>query len=123
MNEVISVIAGKGPKAYSANMMSAVLRLFALAALLLMPLGTGSMVAAAAPPTAVSGEGHCGDHQKPADAPTKMSLHCASCSALPASSDVADLSDLRPELPRLIVASAVPHENELEIATPPPKLS
>ena len=104
-------------------MISAVLRLFTLAALLLMPLGTGSMVVAASPESATSAEGHCGDHQKPTDAPTKMSLHCAACSALPASTNVAESSDLRPELPRLIVAATAPSETDLEIATPPPKLS
>ena len=118
-----SVIARTGQTAYRPGMVSAVLRLLALAALILMPLGTGSMVVAAETRSAASAEGHCGDHQKPADAPAKMSLHCASCSALPASDAAVELSDLCPELPRLIVAAKAPSQNELEIATPPPKLS
>ena len=117
-----SVIARTGGRAYRPRMVSAVLRLFALAALILMPLGTGSVVVAAEPQSEASGEGYCGDHQKPADAPAKMSLHCASCSALPASDDVVEVTELRPDLPRLIVAAKAPSQNELEIATPPPKL-
>lgn len=116
-----TLIAGKRSRTYGRDMGSALLRLLALAALFLMPFSMGTMASAAVPETAAATEGHCGDHQKPADAPAKMSMHCASCSALPASNYVVEYSDLRPSPPRFIRATRAVSDNVLEIATPPPR--
>lgn len=116
------IIARTGSRPYRGVMASAVFRLLALAALILMPFGMGGAASAAIPQIAVAAERHCGDHQKPDDHPAKMDMHCASCSALPASSFALGPSELRPELPRIILATTAISDNELEIATPPPKL-
>ena len=92
--------------------------LFALA---LMPLGmTG--VAAAAMPSPAAAAGHCDDHQKPADAPAKMDMQCATCAALPAIAANAVGPQLRPELPRLVKAANALSDTEPETDTPPPRL-
>jgi hypothetical protein len=102
-------------------MASALLRILMLVALALMPLGmTGGAAAAASSPAAAAG--HCDDHQKPADAPAKMDLQCATCAALPAvEANVAD-PQLRPELPRLVKAAKIVSDTDPETDTPPPRL-
>lgn len=92
-----------------------------LVALALMPLSmTGTATAAAPSPGAAAG--HCDDHQKPTDAPAKMSMHCATCAALPAvQANIADRG-LRPELPRLVKAADALSDTEPETDTPPPRL-
>ena len=91
-----------------------------LVAIALMPLGMTGTAAAASSPGAAAG--HCDDHQKPADAPAKMNMHCATCAALPAvEAKVAD-PGLRPELPRLVKAANALSDTEPETDTPPPRL-
>ena len=115
------VIAAKGSPAYVARMPGALLRLVMLIALALMPFGITN-----APAMAASGSGsvsgHCDDHQKPADAPAKMDMHCATCAALPAD-EAAAVTELRPQAPILISTVHALSDTQPEIATPPPQLS
>ena len=92
--------------------------LFALA---LMPLRMTGAAAVAMPSPAASA-GHCGEHQKPADAPAKMDIQCATCAALPAIAANAVGPQLRPELPRLVKAAKFLSDTEPETDTPPPRL-
>jgi len=91
-----------------------------LIALGLMPVGMTGAAAAAPSPVAVGA--HCENHQKPADAPAKMDMHCATCAALPVLQ--ANLTDrgLRPELPRLVKAANALSDTEPETDPPPPRL-
>jgi hypothetical protein len=101
-------------------MASALLRILMLVALALMPVGmTGAAAAAAPSPAAVSG--HCDDQQKPADAPAKMDMQCATCAALPAAEANTAEPELRPELPRLVKAAKALSNAEPETDTPPPR--
>ena len=115
-----SVIAAKGSPAYVARMPAALLRLVMLIALAFMPFGMTSAPAMAASVSS-SAPGHC-DEQKPADAPAKMDMHCATCAALPAD-EPAEVAELRPQAPILISATHALSGTQPEIATPPPKLS
>ena len=117
-----SVIVGQGSRPYGAVMPAVLLRLLMLLALALMPFGMASSPAlAAAAPAATAG--HCERHQEPGDAPAKMEIHCASCTALPSAQAVKEGSDLRPEVPRHLKAMNALPGTEPEIATPPPRLS
>jgi hypothetical protein len=101
-------------------MPAALLRLIMLVALAFMPLGmTGAPAIAATVSSAAAG--HCDEHQKPADAPAKMSLHCAACAALPAVEPTA-ISELKPQAPKRISAMNALSDTVPEIATPPPRL-
>ena len=91
-----------------------------LVALALMPLGMAGAPAAAGP-LAGAGSGHCDEHQKPADAPADVDMHCATCAALPVLETAAGGSELRPELPRLVHAARAMTDAEPELATPPPR--
>lgn len=115
-----SVIAAKGLPVYVAPMPAALIRLVMLIALAFMPFG---MTSAPAMATSVSSSatGHCDEHQKPADAPAKMDMHCATCAALPAD-EPAEVAELRPQAPILISAIHALSDTQPEIATPPPKL-
>ena len=98
---------------------SALFRLLALFALMLMPAGMAGAPALAQTGTASS---HCDEHLPPANAPTQMQAHCTGCAALPA----LDLAPALAEAP----ADAPPFVDRIEplsgitkeIATPPPKL-
>jgi hypothetical protein len=102
-------------------MAAAVLRLFLLVALALMPMGMTSAPAAGS--VATPAAGHCDDHEQPADAPTKADMHCATCTALPAIEAPVGDPGLRPEMPRFARAASALSNTEPEIATPPPRLS
>ena len=115
------VIAAQGGGAYVDRMPAALLRLMMLIALAFMPFGVASAPAIAAT-VSNAAAGHCDEHQKPADAPAKMSMHCAACAALPAVQPTA-VSELKPQAPALISAMNALSDNVPEIATPPPKLS
>ncbi len=115
------VIARKASATYGGAMTSAVLRLLTLVGLFLMPFGMGGIANAQVGEPVAATDGHCGDHQKPADAPAKMSMHCASCSALPAAYSEVGYAELKPEPPRFVIATKAVSDNELEIATPPPR--
>ena len=114
------VIAAKGSPAYVARMPVVLLRLVMLIALAFMPFGMTNAPAMAASPSG-SAAGPCDDHQKPADAPAKMDMHCATCAALPAD-EPAEVVELRPQAPMLISAVNALSDTQPEIATPPPKL-
>ena len=115
------VIAAQGGRAYVDRMPAALLRLIMLVALAFMPLGmTGTPAVAAT--TFSTAAGHCDEHQQPADAPAKMSMHCAACAALPAVQPTA-VSELKPQAPALISAMNALSDTVPEIATPPPRLS
>lgn len=116
-------IAPSGASPYDRGMASVVLRLLALVALLFMPMSMGNSAAAATHSTAAAtADGHCQDHQKPAEKSPKMDMHCASCSALPAAEAIVDTSALKPATPRQMTVTDDIAGNEPEIATPPPKL-
>ena len=106
----------------STPMASFVLRLMALLALVLMPVGMGAAPAAAMAPQARSSE-HCGGHDEDRGQPASRDMHCAACAALPAIAAPQAGSDLRPELPRLVRSTHARPNSILEIATPPPKLA
>ena len=115
------VIAAKGSPAYVARMPAVLLRLVMLVALAFMPFGMTSAPALAASVSS-SASGHCDEQQKPADAPAKMDMHCATCSALPAVEPAA-VAEVRPQAPILMSAVHALSDAQPEIATPPPKLS
>ena len=115
------VIAAKGSPAYVARMPVVLLRLVMLIALAFMPFGMTNAPAMAASGSG-SASGHCDEHQKPADAPAKMDMHCATCAALPATETI-EVAELRPQAPILISAIHALSDTQPEIATPPPKLS
>jgi hypothetical protein len=115
------VIAGKSPGHYWAGMASAVLRLVALFALVLMPLSLAS-APASAQPAAAAAAGHCDERQKPAEVPADPKMHCASCTALPAMNAPASIAELRPQAPMLLALVGPIDGVEPETATPPPRL-
>jgi hypothetical protein len=115
------VIARQGVRAYVARMPAVVLRIAMLIALAFMPLGMASAPAAVSNvPGATAG--HCDEHQKPADAPARMDMHCAVCAALPAS-DPVNVEELEPQAPELFSAMNALSDTKPEIATPPPRLA
>lgn len=122
---MIRVIARQGCSAYLGAMVSAVLRVMALIALVLMPVGMAAAPVAAAPislETAASPVvGHCDGTQQPTDAPMKAKVHCTGCAALAAPLAPADVAELRPQAPTHIRLSYFGTAFEPEIATPPPK--
>ena len=115
------VIAAQGDGAYVDRMLSALLRLIMLVALAFMPLGmTGTPAVAST--TSSAAAGHCDEHQQPADAPVKMSMHCAACAALPAVEPTA-VPELKPQAPARISAMNALSDTKPEIAIPPPRLA
>ena len=121
VNSSRTSIAARSSFAYVTAMASALLRILMLVALALMPLGMAGTAAAAAP-SSVSAAGHCDERQKPADAPAKMDMQCATCAALPAAETNTAEPELRPELPRLVKAANALSDTEPETDTPPPRL-
>lgn len=107
-------------------MFSALLRLIALLALVLMPFAMGSAPASA---QSKSGEhssasvGHCDEQRGQNDAPVKSPqlMHCGMCTAIPAAETPAPITGLIPSAPRTMAPVALFNGIELEIATPPPK--
>ena len=105
----------------SPGMAAAFFRFVMLVALSLMPFSMSG--AAAAPlPAAASEAGHCGENQKPADAPSAPKAHCAACAALPAAEVPIAVAQLRPALLLEVEAERWIAEREPDIDTPPPKL-
>lgn len=115
------VIAAKGSPTYVARMPAVLLRLVMLIALAFMPFGMSGAPAMAASASS-SASGHCDEHQKPAETPAKMDMHCATCAALPADEPAA-VAELRPQAPILISTVHALSDTQPDIATPPPKLS
>ena len=100
---------------------SALFRLLALCALLLMPAAMTGGPAVAQPATAAAG--HCEDGHSPAEAPAKPQAHCAACAALPAFDLPEPATALVPAAPRIAVRVPAIGGIVPEIATPPPKLA
>lgn len=120
------MIVGKACSAYLGAMFAAALRLLALIALVVMPLGMTAAPVAAAPAAdaiAASQVGHCDDHQEPADSPLKAKVHCTGCAALVAPAASSEAAELRPQAPTQIRLSYFGTAFEPEIATPPPKFA
>ena len=102
-------------------MASAVLRLLALIALVLMPLSMASATVSAQP-NASAPASHCDDHQRPSKAPAAPQMHCPGCAALPAIDAPAPVAELDPETPLHIALAALLSGIEPDTATPPPKI-
>ena len=105
-------------------MSSALMKLLALIALVMMPLGmTGAPALAAPVAPAGTMAGHC-DQQKEQDkAPASKKMDCAAaCTAIPAPETAEPAPVLRPRAPRTIALVAPFAGIVLEIATPPPRL-
>src|SRR5215213_8737287 len=83
VRNVTSFIAAQGDEAYADPMASLILRLMALLALMLMPVGMGAAPAAAVAPQAMSSE-HCSGHEEDRSHHVDRDMHCAACAALPA---------------------------------------
>ena len=115
-------IATQSCGGYFAAMASAVLRLLALFALVLMPLSMAG-APASAQPVAEAPAGHCDDHPQPAKAPAGTQVHCTACAALPAIDMAAPIAELAPETPMLIALAGFLTGIEPDTATPPPKLA
>ena len=117
------VIARKGHSPYLSQMVALVLRLLAVAALFLMPLGMVTPASAHGGEVTLTTDGHCGDADAPAGSrKTLPQVHCAaSCTALPAiPAVVPSLAPVAPDLPHPAVATRIVGQHP-EIATPPPK--
>lgn len=123
---MISVIVQKAFGHYVAGMASAVIRLLALFALVLMPLGMAGAPALAAPNhhmMKMSESGHCDEQQDQDQAPASKKMDCAAaCTALPATGTAGPAAGLKPKAPRTIAFVAPFSGIVLEIATPPPRL-
>ena len=115
-------IASGKSRGYSAAMASAVLRLLALFALMLMPLSMGS-APATAQPVATAPAGHCDEQPQPEKAPAGPQVHCTACAALPAIDAPAPVAGMAPEMPVMIELAGSLAGIEPDIATPPPKLA
>lgn len=121
---MISVIVQKGFGHYVAAMASAVFRLVALIALVLMPLGMGAAPALAAPDhheMMTAGPGHCDEQQDQDKAPASKMDCAAMCTALPAGNASSVTPAMKPVTPRTIALASPFTGIEPEIATPPPK--
>ena len=120
----MSVIARQSSAHYGARMAAAVLRLFALLALMLMPLGMAG-APAHAQSAASAPAGHCDEHQKqkPVDVPSAATVHCTGCAALPAIEAPPPIAELRPQMPMRLAPAELIEGIEPETATPPPRIS
>ena len=121
------VIAVKAPPLYEAPVAAAIVRLLALFALILMPIGMGLSPATASghqlPAASAAMSEHCEGEQKK-DEPGKAdrAMHCAAaCTALLAKppAEAVPAPYVRPALSLLVEHRLT--GDEPEIATPPPK--
>ena len=119
---LISVIVQKASAIYGTGMASAVFRLLALVALVIMPLGMSSAPAlAGAVDHAAAPAGHC-DEQPVQDEAPQSKMDCtAMCTAIPAADVPTSAPALQPKAPRTMAISAPFSGVEPEIATPPPR--
>jgi hypothetical protein len=110
---------------YIAAMASTLIRLVALMALILMPLGMGAAPALVAPgphSMTMAVSGHCDGQQDPDKAPAQKQMNCtAACTALPAPSAPVLPPALKPTARRMSGVDTIFTGIEPEIATPPPK--
>ena len=118
-----SVIVQQSGRSYFHRMASALFRLLALLALMLMPAGMAGAQALAQLAPASENANHCDDHRVPDSAPAHAQAHCTGCAALPALDPPPAIEGLPPE-PKRFSARVEPYSGViLEIATPPPKLA
>lgn len=119
------VIAARDSEAYGSAMAAAILRLLALIALTLMPIGMAGAPAVAGPAPAehaMAGMAHCDEMPAKEPAPPQSKMDCmAMCTALPASFGAAPAPRMKPVAPRAIAVSAPFSGIEPELTTPPPK--
>ena len=101
-------------------MASALVRLLALFALVLMPLSMAGSPASAQP-AAAAPSSHCNEHQQPADMPSGQQMHCMACAGLPAVEPPAPAPTMRPETPALSALADFAAGIRPDTATPPPK--
>ena len=118
-----SVIVPQSCHAYLPPMASALFRLLALVALMLMPAGMAGAQAFAQPASAGVNADHCDEHGVPDSAPGKAPAHCTGCAALPELEPPPAIGELPPESKRFIARVEPFPGIILEIATPPPKLA
>ena len=120
------VIAPSPVRVYLPAKMALLVRLLALAALLLMPFGM-SAPAAAAEHHAPASQGHCDGTGEPSGKKTDGALpqaHCAAaCTALPLQPDVPVKPGFARAEPPVGTALYGRVGDQPETATPPPKLS
>ena len=122
----MSVIVQTALGLYGAHVVAAFIRLLALIALVIMPLGMAATPALAQPghhsmaANHAMPAGHCGEEQAPA--PSKMDC-TAACTALPASWTPMPEPALKPKAPRALSIAAPFSGIEPEIATPPPRFA
>lgn len=103
-------------------MAAAILRLLALVALVLMPLGMGGAAAMARPaPAGHAMSGHCDEAPEQDRAPAPDMDCTAMCTALPAADGPGPAPRMKPAVPRTLAAIARFAGIEPEIATPPPR--
>ena len=107
--------------------MAALIRLLAIAAMILMPISMGTASAVAAPvptQTSVEGgnEGHCGQ-QNGSEPDGSPAMQCAgTCSAFPAEPAALPLQKLAPATSHSGDPVKVLHGVKLTLSTPPPRL-
>lgn len=106
------------------TMTAAVLRLLALIALVLMPIGMASAPAAASgmPADHAMAAGHCEGQSRSDEAPAPNMDCTAMCAAIPAREPVAQAPLFQRAAPRTIAFAFAFEGIVPETATPPPKL-
>jgi hypothetical protein len=121
------VIAAKATPPYETRVAAAIIRLLALFALILMPVGMGLSPAAASghelPAASAAMSEHCGGDQEPSE-PGKAdrAMHCAAaCTALPAHPSAEAVPVAFDGAVRSLLVEQHLSGGEPEIATPPPK--
>lgn len=124
---LIRAIAGQGCGGYRAPVAAILLRLLAIAALVLMPISMGMGPASAAPrhSTAMSGmaEGHCGEQQGGKPDKAQVGMHCsAACTALLGGLACPSLALPVPSVPAAMRSVDDFAGTSEPPATPPPRL-
>jgi hypothetical protein len=109
------------------SVIAALLRLLAIAAMILMPIGMGMVPAVAAAPVShrameSSAQGHCGQ-KSDGETGKAIAMQCAgSCSALPSEPAVTPVEELAPVACLTADSVKVLHGVLLPLSTPPPRV-
>ena len=116
-------VEARSPRGHMWPVSKALTSLFALIALLLMPLGMSGASAAAAWPTGPeTAAAPCEGHGSEKDAaPAEADQHCATCMAVPVAGVAQAPVALLPKAPRSMVSATPFLGLEPEVSTPPPK--
>jgi hypothetical protein len=117
------MIAATASEPYGSSMAAAIIRLLALVALMLMPLGMSApaMTQSAPAPHAMAPAGHCDEQPEPDKSPKPQPGCTAMCTAIPAAEAPALADIVKPVAPRSVSISVPFIGVEPEIATPPPR--